>query len=80
MDSRKFPAWSKWEPALALLFLQTAKSILTNDGVLALLYADTFENVHDVAKGLHEINILNHSEIGWLDWTVLFLMSTNSAR
>jgi hypothetical protein len=66
VDSCKVPAWNKWDPALPLLFFQTAKSILTDDGVLALLYADTFENVHDVAKGLHEVDIFEP----FRNWTV----------
>jgi hypothetical protein len=66
VDSSKVLAWNKWDPALPLLFFQTAKSILTDDGVLTLLYADTFENVHDVAKGLYEVDVFEPFK----NWTV----------
>jgi hypothetical protein len=66
VDSCKVPAWNKWDPALPLLFFQTAKPILTDNGVLALLYADTFENVHDVAKGLREVDVFEPFK----NWTV----------
>jgi hypothetical protein len=66
VDSCEVPGWNKWDPALPLLFFQSAKRILTNRGCLALLYADNFEYVGDVAKSLREVDIFEPFKT----WTV----------
>jgi hypothetical protein len=57
VNSCKVPGWNKWDPALPLLFFQSARRILTNHGCLALPYADNFEHVDDVAESLQEVNV-----------------------
>jgi hypothetical protein len=66
IGSHEVPGWNRWDPALPLLFFQSAKTILTNHGCLALLYTDSFEYVGDVAESLREVDVFEP----FRTWTV----------
>ena len=66
VSSQKVPRWNKWDPTLPLFFFCAATNILTNLGLLVLLYSGDFEHVTDVVDSL--CSVKNFESCG--SWSV----------